>query len=141
MVRLCAIGAMRARYPQLAVIGVEPGLKPAAGLSRSKVVGVLATTRTLHSDRFQRLVGNHANHVRVLAQACPGLADTIEHEGADSPAVGKLLDAYIAPLAAAGAAWAAPTPADQASPATIAARDRRFNTLRNIHQDPTDTGP
>ncbi len=88
---------------QLPVVALEPGVKPAAQLTKSGVVGVLATTRTLHSDRFQRLVGNHANHIRVVAQACPGLADTIELEGAESPAVGRLLDAYIAPLAAAGA--------------------------------------
>lgn len=88
---------------QLPVVALEPGVKPAAQLTKSGVVGVLATTRTLHSDRFQRLVGNHANHVRVVAQACPGLADTIELEGAESPAVGRLLDTYIAPLAAAGA--------------------------------------
>lgn len=88
---------------RLPVVALEPGVKPAAQLTKSGVVGVLATTRTLHSDRFQRLVGNHANHIRVVAQACPGLADTIELEGADSPAVGRLLDAYIAPLAAAGA--------------------------------------
>jgi glutamate racemase len=65
----------RSAPPTLPVVALGPGVKPAAQLTKSGVVGVLATTRTLHSDRFQRLVGNHANHVRVLAQACPGLAD------------------------------------------------------------------
>jgi glutamate racemase len=87
----------------LPVVALEPGVKPAATLTRSGVIGVLATTRTLASERFQRLVGNHANHVRVVAQACPGLAEAIEAEGADSIAVAGLLDAYVAPLAAAGA--------------------------------------
>ena len=85
------------------IVALEPGVKPAAGLSQTGVVGVLATTRTLQSERFERLVGNHANHVRVLAQACPGLADAIEADGPGSPAVERLLDAYVAPLAAAGA--------------------------------------
>lgn len=88
---------------QLPVVALEPGVKPAAALTRTGVVGVLATTRTLASERFQRLVGNHANHVRVIAQACPGLAEAIEAEGAGGPAVAGLLDAYVAPLAAAGA--------------------------------------
>jgi glutamate racemase len=87
----------------LPVVALEPGVKPAAALTRSGVIGVLATTRTLASERFQRLVGNHANHVRVVAQACPGLAEAIEAEGPDSVAVAGLLDAYVAPLAAAGA--------------------------------------
>lgn len=85
------------------VVALEPGVKPAAALSRSGTLGVLATTRTLHSERFQRLVGHHAPGVKVVAQACPGLAEAIENDGPDSPRVGALLDAYVAPLAAAGA--------------------------------------
>jgi glutamate racemase len=88
---------------KLPVVAVEPGVKPAAVLSRSGVIGVLATTRTLASDRFQRLVGNHANHLRVIAQACPGLAEAIEMDGPESPAVMGLLDRFVAPLALAGA--------------------------------------
>ena len=97
-----AAESIRAAIP-VPVVALEPGVKPAAGLSRSGVVGVLATTRTLHSERFKRLVGNHANHLQVLAQACPGLADAIECEGPGSEAVEGLLDAYVSPLAAAGA--------------------------------------
>ena len=87
----------------LPVVALEPGVKPAAALTKSGVIGVLATTRTLESERFQRLVGNHANHLRVVGQACPGLADAIESEGADGPAVAALLNRFVAPLAAAGA--------------------------------------
>ncbi len=87
----------------LPIVALEPGVKPAAGLTKTGVIGVLATTRTLHSERFQRLVGNHANHLQVVAQACPGLAEAIETLGPDSPQVGRLLDGFVAPLAQAGA--------------------------------------
>ncbi|KXB32248.1 glutamate racemase [Dechloromonas denitrificans] len=87
----------------LPIVALEPGVKPAASLTRSGVIGVLATTRTLQSERFQRLVGNHANHLRVVAQACPGLAETIEEQGPHSAQVLALLDGFVAPLAAAGA--------------------------------------
>lgn len=85
------------------VVALEPGVKPAVGLTKTGVIGVLATTRTLASERFQRLVGNHANGHRVIAQPCPGLAEAIEAEGPDSPAVAALLDTFVAPLAAAAA--------------------------------------
>ncbi|MBS1141648.1 MAG: glutamate racemase [Proteobacteria bacterium] len=97
-----AAEAIRAAI-DLPVVALEPGVKPAVALSRSGVIGVLATTRTLESERFQRLVGNHANHLRVLAQACPGLAEAIEAQGPDSPQVAALLDAFVEPLAAAAA--------------------------------------
>lgn len=87
----------------LPVVALEPGVKPAAVLTKTGVIGVLATTRTLQSERFQRLVGNHANHLKVVAQACPGLAEAIEMQGPDSPEVAALLDVFVAPLAAAGA--------------------------------------
>ncbi|HLO65242.1 MAG TPA: glutamate racemase [Azonexus sp.] len=97
-----AAEAVRAAAP-IPVVALEPGVKPAAALTRSGVIGVLATTRTLHSERFQRLVGDHASGHRVLAQACPGLAEAIEMHGPDSRPVEQLLDAFVAPLAAAGA--------------------------------------
>lgn len=97
-----AADAIRAAL-SVPVVALEPGVKPAAGMSRSGVVGVLATTRTLQSDRFKRLVGNHAQHVRVVAQACPGLAEAIEVDGPESTAVERLLDDYVATLRTAGA--------------------------------------
>ncbi len=97
-----AAEAIRAAI-KLPVVAVEPGVKPAVALTRSGVIGVLATTRTLHSERFQRLVGTHAGDRRVLAQACPGLAEAIEMQGAESAAVAALLDEFVAPLATAGA--------------------------------------
>jgi glutamate racemase len=87
----------------LPVVALEPGVKPAAGLTRSGVIGVLATTRTLGSERFRRLVDDYASRCRVLAQPCPGLAEAIEREGADSPQVARLLDSFVTPLAAGGA--------------------------------------
>ncbi len=88
---------------RLPIVALEPGVKPAAVLTRTGVIGVLATTRTLESERFERLVGNHANHLMVVAQACPGLAEAIESEGPGSLAVAAMLDTFVAPLAAANA--------------------------------------
>jgi glutamate racemase len=88
---------------QVPIVALEPGVKPAAALTRTGVIGVLATTRTLQSERFQRLVGNHANHLRVMPQACPGLAEAIENEGPAGARVSDLLDEFVAPLVAAGA--------------------------------------
>ncbi len=97
-----AAEAIRAALP-LPVVALEPGVKPAAALTRSGVVGVLATTRTLLSERFQRLVADHAQGHRVIARPCPGLAEAIEREGPGSVVVEALLDQFVEPLNAAGA--------------------------------------
>ena len=87
----------------LPIVALEPGVKPAVALTKTGVIGVLATTRTLQSERFQRLVGNHAAHLKVIAQACPGLAEAIETLGPGSAEVERLLDLFVTPLAVAGA--------------------------------------
>jgi hypothetical protein len=68
---------LRARF-QLPIIAMEPALKPAVGLTRSGVIGVLATSQTLASDKFETLRGRFDGSARVLVQPCPGLVERIE---------------------------------------------------------------
>lgn len=102
---VAAIAALRARYPQLPVVGVEPGLKPAAALTRSGKIGVLATDGTLAGEKFlllRELIGR-ASNVQFLLRGCPGLADQIEKGELDTEATRAMLERYIAPLLAQGA--------------------------------------
>ena len=48
-----AIAALRARWPALPFVGVEPGVKPAVAASRNRRVAVMATTGTLRSHRLR----------------------------------------------------------------------------------------
>jgi glutamate racemase len=100
-----AIAGLRARYPQLQVVGVEPGLKPAAAQTQSKVVGVLATARTLASRKFLALQEQveAATGVHFLPQACTGLADQIEKGEINSRETASLVQRYVAPLLDQGA--------------------------------------
>ena len=97
-----AIAALRSAHPQLQVVGVEPGLKPAATLTKTGVVGVLATSGTLASDKFQKLQQQitEASGVRFIEQACSGLADQIEKGELNSRATAALVERYVAPLVA-----------------------------------------
>lgn len=95
-----AIAALRERYPQLQVVGVEPGLKPAAAQTQTKVVGVLATGGTLASHKFLALQQqiSSASGVRFLPQACTGLADQIEKGELNSRETASMVERYVAPL-------------------------------------------
>lgn len=100
-----AIKALRARYPELPLVGVEPGLKPAAALTKNNTIGVLATERTLASTKFKQLSKHIADStgVRVFTQACIGLAAQIEKGELQSAATALLVQRYVAPLIAQGA--------------------------------------
>lgn len=95
-----AIKAIREAYPNLPVIGIEPGLKPAAAQSHSKIVGVLATKATLLSTRILTLKKqiSAASDVHFELQACVGLVDQIEKGELLSAQTAQLLRRYIAPL-------------------------------------------
>jgi glutamate racemase len=84
------------------VIGLEPAVKTGAGLTRNGKVGVMATSGTLRSERFARLLKNHGQDVSVVSQACPGLADLIEEGHLDDPELHAMLARFAAPLREAG---------------------------------------
>ena len=49
-----AIDFLRRKYRQMPIVGMEPAVKPACLNTRSGVVGVLATARSLDGDLFRR---------------------------------------------------------------------------------------
>jgi glutamate racemase len=102
---VAAIALLRERYPDLPIVGVEPGLKPAAAASRNGKIGVLATDATLGGDKFLQLRDqiSESSGARFLLQPCVGLADQIELGELDSDATSAMLARYIAPLLAEGA--------------------------------------
>ncbi|MDO9358132.1 MAG: glutamate racemase [Polaromonas sp.] len=73
-----AIDSLRAEHPLLPIIGVEPALKPAAALSQTKRIGVMATQGTLASARFRRLLESLSPQADFVLQPCDGLAEAIE---------------------------------------------------------------
>ena len=73
-----AIHELRARHPALVLVGLEPALKPALALSRTRRIGVMATRGTVASDKFARLLASVQNEAHFEVQACSGLALAIE---------------------------------------------------------------
>ncbi|MES2261343.1 MAG: glutamate racemase [Pseudomonadota bacterium] len=102
---VAAIKAVRARYPDLPIVGVEPGLKPAAAATRSGKIGVLATARTLSGEKFLLLREqiSSASQAEFLLQPCVGLVDLIEQGELDTPATDAMVRHYVAPLLEQGA--------------------------------------
>ena len=92
-----AVSILRQRYA-LPIIAMEPAVKPAAAITKSGVIGVLATSGTLKSAQFAALLEHYGNHVQVVTQACHGLVEAIERGEIDTAATKALLRSYIEPL-------------------------------------------
>lgn len=87
-----AIHLLRQDHPALPIVGVEPALKPAVSLSRTRRIGVMATRGTLASQKFKALLDSLAGQAEFVCQPCDGLADAIERH--DVSQTSALCDVY-----------------------------------------------
>lgn len=97
-----AIQALRSRFTNV-IVAIEPAVKPAAAISRSGVIGILATSQTLSSESFARLAEKHGKGVQILLQPCPGLMEQVEKAELDGPGTRALVASYVSPLLERGA--------------------------------------
>jgi len=95
-----AISYLREKFPQLIVIGTEPGIKPAINTTISGKVGVLATPATLKGDKYQLLVNQLSleNSVQLYEQACPGLVEQIESGNIETLETFSMLKKWLQPM-------------------------------------------
>lgn len=97
-----AIQSLRDYLPEISVVGVEPGVKPAAQGSLTRRIAVLATETTARSKRLAHLIDTHAAHVETIVVPCPGWATHVETLQPDTPAFRAEVAAKIEPLLASG---------------------------------------
>ncbi len=97
-----AIGHLRDVFPGVTFIGLEPAVKPAAKLTRTRKVGVLATPRTVAGERLRWLIETHANGVEVRTVAATGLVELVEDGVLAGASVHEALKPLLNPMLAAG---------------------------------------
>jgi glutamate racemase len=98
-----ALKDLRESFPHLPVIGMEPAVKPAAALTQSKTVAILATPATFQGRLFKATAGRHASDVILINQVCEGLAEIVERGELDGPDTERTLRRFLDPVLAAGA--------------------------------------
>lgn len=98
-----AISTLRARWPEVPFVGMEPAVKPAALNTHTGVVGVLATAGTLKGGNYLDLREKYSDKVTVVEHIGRGFVELVEKgemSGANAEAVVR--DA-VEPLLSAGA--------------------------------------
>jgi len=85
------------------IVGIEPAIKPAASVTRSGVVGVMATSRTVHSPGVKKLCDLYGQNVEIILTPCSGLVERIERAELDTPSTRALLSSFVTPMLTAGA--------------------------------------
>ena len=91
-----AITDLRAEYPDIVIIGIEPALKMATDRFPRGHVGIMATQVTLREEKLEHLVGRFPE-VCVERIPAPGLVELVEQGKAESEETQVLLERILAP--------------------------------------------
>ena len=118
----CAAAAyLRAKHPDLIIIGMEPALKLAHDLRPEGEILVLATNVSLSSNKYRLLASQYGEH--AVSLPCPGLMDFVERGDTESEELKAYLQDKLAPY------LSKPCP-----PAAVVLGCTHYVFLRNIIQ-------
>ena len=94
-----ALEALRARYPEMPVVGViEPGAAAAVAASRSQCIAVIGTEGTIGGGAYQAAIRRSSPGARVVAAACSLFVALAEEGLTDGPLVEAVARHYLTPL-------------------------------------------
>lgn len=91
-----AIRILRAQYPDIPVIGIEPALKPAVMAKENPRVLVMATPMTLREEKFRLLMERFEKRATILPLPCPGLVEFVERGELESRELERFLTELFA---------------------------------------------
>ncbi|MFR5767994.1 MAG: glutamate racemase [Alistipes sp.] len=91
-----AIGFLREKYARMPIVGMEPAVKPACLATRSGVVGVLATERSLDGELFRRTAARYGSGIEVLTYPGTGFVELVEGDREDTPEAEAAVRAAVA---------------------------------------------
>jgi len=91
-----AITQLRAEYPDLIVVGIEPALKMATDRFPRGHVGIMATQVTLREEKLEHLVGRFPDAI-VEKIPAPGLVELVERGKTASKETEELLQKILTP--------------------------------------------
>ena len=93
-----ALQYLRATFPEVPFIGMEPAIKPAAEHTATGIVGVLATPATFQGSLYASVVERFANNVTLLTNTCPGLVEQIEQGDFTGKETRNILESALLPM-------------------------------------------
>ena len=93
-----ALHFLRKSFPETSFVGMEPAVKPAAEISLTRRVGVLATSATFQGAMYSSVVERFAKDVSLYQQTCPGLVEQIEAGELASQKTQDILEEALLPM-------------------------------------------
>lgn len=98
-----AIEHLRTEFSTIPFVGLEPAVKPACLATRTGVVGVVATKRSLESAKFLATLARYGEGVKVVKAVGEGFVEAVESNEEHTAVTQQKVRAVIEPIIEAGA--------------------------------------
>ncbi len=92
-----AVDLLRIVYSDIPIIGIEPAVKPAVEAIPGGNVLVMATSVTLHEEKFHHLMEEYVDKAHIMTIACPGIVEFVERGETSGPNLDAYLRGLLAP--------------------------------------------
>jgi glutamate racemase len=93
-----ALKYLRGQFPEVPFVGMEPAVKPAAEITKTGKVGVLATPATFQGALYASVVERFGAGVEFFQHTCPGLVGQIENGELNSKSTRRILEDALTPM-------------------------------------------
>jgi len=93
-----ALKYLREKFSNVQFVGMEPAVKPAAEITQTGKVGVLATPATFQGALYASVVERFANEVELFQNTCNGLVQQIEQGNLSGDETRTILEDALHPM-------------------------------------------
>ena len=97
-----ALESLRKTFDSVEFVGMEPAVKPAAAVTSSGAVGVLATEATFQGRLFRSVVTRFAGSAQIVTRSCPRWVELVELGQLEGRDVEEAVREEVEPLIADG---------------------------------------
>lgn len=73
-----AIAHLREKFANVPIVGLEPAVKPACRMTKTRIVGVIATERSLQGEKFLSTLARYGEGVEVIKSVGEGWVEAVE---------------------------------------------------------------
>lgn len=97
-----AVEALRQRWCDMPIVGLEPAVKPACLTTQTGKIAVLATAHSLASDMFLATAARYAEDIEVVKVVGDGFVEIVESDMEHTPEAESFVRTAVEPLLGRG---------------------------------------
>ena len=98
-----AIAHLREKFADVPIVGLEPAVKPACRMTKTRIVGVIATERSLQGEKFLSTLARYGEGVKVIKAVGEGFVEAVEANKESDASTEQQVRAVVEPIISAGA--------------------------------------